>query len=174
MDLITIALALASQFAPGIIKHFTDSDTAGAVAGKVIDLAKTVTGKGAPDEAKAAIELDPALQIAFQQAVMASDADLQKAFLADVQNARAMQVAALGQEDLFSKRFVYFFATGWSLFAMSYFCAVTFIPIPAAGQRIADTILGVLISSVIGVMFAYFYGSTKSSMLKTQIMAGKR
>jgi hypothetical protein len=94
--------------------------------------------------------------------------------LVDVQNARAMQVAALGQEDVFSKRFVYLFALAWSLFAMAYFCAVTFVAIPPAGQRVADTILGVLISSVIGVMINYFYGSTKGSMLKTQIMASKR
>lgn len=174
MDPVTIGLALATQFAPSVIKYLTNSDTAGEVAGQVIDIAKTVTGKATVGEARAVLELDPAVQLEFQKAVMAADADLSKAYLADVQNARAMQIAALGQEDLFSKRFVYLFATGWSIFAMLYFCAVTFVPIPAAGQRIADTILGVLITSVIGVMFSYFYGSTKGSLLKTQIMAGKR
>ena len=174
MDPVTIGLALASQFAPSIIKYMTNSDTAGDVAGQVIDIAKTVTGKATVGEARAVLELDPAVQLEFQKAVMAADADLSKAYLADVANARAMQIAALGQEDTFSKRFVYYFATFWSVFAMCYFCAVTFVQLPPNGQRVADTILGVLITSVIGVMFAYFYGSTKGSMLKTQIMAGKR
>ena len=71
-----------------------------------------------------------------------------------------MQVAALSQDDLFSKRFVYYFAA-WSLFSMIYFIAVTFWPPPTDGLRIADTILGVLLASVIGVMFAYFYGTTR-------------
>ena len=43
---------------------------------------------------------------------------------------------------------------------------VTFFPPPSDGQRIADTILGVLIASVIGVMFAYFYGSHRASKTK--------
>lgn len=68
--------------------------------------------------------------------------------------------------DIFSKRFVYYFAAAWSLFSMAYFMAVTFFPPPADGLRIADTILGVLIASVIGVMFAYFYGTTRASKAK--------
>jgi hypothetical protein len=43
--------------------------------------------------------------------------------------------------------------------------------LPPAGQRVADTILGVLITSVVGVMFAYFYGTTKNSMEKTRMLA---
>jgi hypothetical protein len=92
-DPVTIELALASQFAPSIIKYISNSDTAGAVAGQVIDIAKTVTGKGTVGEARAVLELDPAKVMEFQQAVMANDADLAKAYLADIQNARAMDTA---------------------------------------------------------------------------------
>lgn len=173
MDPISVGLALAAQFAPSVIKYFSNSDTAGEVASQVIDIAKTVTGRGTVGEARAVLDVDPGKAIEFQLALAAHDADLAKAYLADIQSARAMQVAALGQEDIFSKRFVYLFALGWSIFAMCYFTAVTFIEIPARGQRIADTILGVLISSVVGVMFSYFYGSTKGSALKTRMIAGK-
>jgi hypothetical protein len=121
--------------------------------------------------ALAAIQADPAKAMEFQLAMGAQQLDFEKAYLGDVQNARAMQIAALAQEDLFSKRFVYYFAAGWSIFSMVYFMAVTFAPPAAAGQRIADTILGVLIASVIGVMFAYFYGSTKGSAEKTRLLA---
>jgi uncharacterized protein YacL len=64
-----------------------------------------------------------------------------------------------------------YFASGWSIFSMVYFMAVTFAPPAAAGQRIADTILSVLIASVVGVMFSYFYGSTKNSAEKTRLLA---
>jgi hypothetical protein len=92
MDPITLALALAGQFAPGIIKYFTNSDTAGAVAGQVIDIAKTVTGQGTPAAALAALQADPALAIQFKTAIMANDTDLEKAYLADRADARARDV----------------------------------------------------------------------------------
>lgn len=168
--LIPVAMELA-KFAPSLLKVLTGSDKAAEVAGHVVDIAKTVTGMSEPDEALAVIKADPNKILEFQQAVAAQQIDLEKAYLADVANARAMQIAALGQEDLFSKRFVYYFAAAWSLFSMLYFTAVTFIPLTAAGQRIADTILGVMIASVIGVMFAYFYGSTRGGDIKTRLLA---
>lgn len=102
MDPITIGLSLASQFAPGIIKYFSNSDTAATVAGQVIDIAKTVTGKGTPDEALAAMQLDPALAVQFKTAVLASDTDLEKAYLADRQGARDRDVdlAKLGRRNV--------------------------------------------------------------------------
>lgn len=165
VPLIPIAMQLA-QFAPGIIKLLTGSDKAEEVAGKVVDVAKAVTGMSDAPAVVAAIQMDPAKAMEFHLAFAAHQGDLEKTYLADVQNARAMQVAALSQEDLFSKRFVYYFAAAWSLFSMVYFMAVTFWPPTDAGQRIADTILGVLIASVIGVMFAYFYGTTRASKAK--------
>ncbi|MFJ9533328.1 hypothetical protein [Herbaspirillum sp. NPDC101396] len=92
MDPITIGLALASQFAPSIIKYFTNSDTAATVAGQVVDIAKTVTGKDTPEAAQAALQADPALVIQFQTAVMANETDMVKAMLADVQSARSRDV----------------------------------------------------------------------------------
>jgi hypothetical protein len=165
-----ILLGLA-QLAPSLIKYFSGNDMAASVAAQVVGIAQTVTGTAAPDAALTALQADPAKALEFQQKVLEADTLLTAALLADVQNARAMQVAALGQDDIFSKRFVYYFASVWSAFSMLYFCAVTFAPLPAAGQRVADTILGVLITSVVGVMFAYFYGTTKNSMEKTRMLA---
>lgn len=95
MDPITIALALAAQFAPEILKHFTNSDKAADVAGKVIEIAQTVTGAATPDGAKAAIEKDPAAALAFQQAVMAREVELERLATADLASARARDVAFL-------------------------------------------------------------------------------
>lgn len=92
MPLIPIALSLAGQFAPAIIKYFTNSDTAGTVAGQVIEIAKTVTGTATPDEAMAAMQADPALAVQFKTAVMANETELEKAYLADRADARARDV----------------------------------------------------------------------------------
>jgi hypothetical protein len=91
MEPVSLALALA-QFAPSLIKFFTGSDKAADVAGKVIDIAKTVTG--APDGGAAleVLKADPNKVLEFRQAALAQDADLTRAFLADVQNARARDV----------------------------------------------------------------------------------
>jgi len=172
MDPVSLALGLA-QFAPGIIKYFTGSEKAVNVAEQVVGIAQTVTGSKSPEDVLAALKVNTELAAQFQQKVLEADTDLQKAYLQDVQSARAMQIAALGQDDLFSKRFVYYLAAAWSLFAMAYFSCVTFWPPSAAGQRIADTILGVLISTVLGTILAYFYGSTKNSAEKTRLIAQK-
>lgn len=92
MDPITIGLALASQFAPSIVKYFTNSDTAASVAEQVIGIAQTVTGKTTGQEALEAIKLDPALAISFKTAVMQNETELEKAYLADIQNARNRDV----------------------------------------------------------------------------------
>ncbi|GAB3763522.1 hypothetical protein GCM10028796_17160 [Ramlibacter monticola] len=94
MDPITIAMGLA-QFAPAIVKWLTGSDKAEQAAGAVVEIAKQVTGKGTGDEALAAVTADPALAIQFRTALMQNEADLDKAYLADRQDARMRDIAFL-------------------------------------------------------------------------------
>ena len=91
MDPITIALGLA-QFAPQLIGWITGSKDAAAGAQKVVEIAGAVTGRADPAAAFAALQADQVLQVQFRQAVMANEADLTKAFLADVQDARSRDV----------------------------------------------------------------------------------
>jgi hypothetical protein len=86
MDPITIAMGLA-QFAPGIIKWITGSDKAADAASTIVGIAETVTGKQGVD-ALDAIKVDPSLVMQFRTAVMANEADLDKAYLADRSDAR--------------------------------------------------------------------------------------
>lgn len=88
--------------------------------------------------------------------------------LADIQSARDMQKAALAQDDIFSKRFVYYFITAWSLFAMAFLIGVTFYTIPESSQRFADTILGFLLGTAIASVFQFMVGSTRSSRTKDE------
>lgn len=87
MDPISVAMALA-QFAPSIIKWITGDDKSAAVAEKVVDMAKIATGASDPAAALDAIKLDPAAVMRFKEMVMANEADLEKAYLADRDSAR--------------------------------------------------------------------------------------
>ena len=113
-----------------------------------------------------AIQTDP------QAAEKLAEIDL-KQFEAEVKDrdgARAMQIAALQQDDWFAKNFIYLFTSAWSIFAMVYFGFVTFGEVAESGIRMADTILGVLIGTVLTGFFNFFFGSSKSSKDKTEAM----
>lgn len=80
--------------------------------------------------------------------------------IGDKQNARGMQVAALNQDDKFSKRFVYYFASFWSIVAAIYIVAVTFLPIPVANIRFVDTVIGFMLGTIVSTIIGYFFGSS--------------
>jgi hypothetical protein len=113
-----------------------------------------------------------ALEANPDMALKLKEIDL-KQFEAEVKDrdgARAMQIAALQQSDWFAKNFLYLFTSVWSVFAMVYFSFVTFGTIPPSGTRFADTILGVLIGTVLTGFFNFFFGSSKGSQDKTNAL----
>lgn len=75
-------------------------------------------------------------------------------------NARNMQVENLKQEDTFSKRFVYYFAIFWSVFAVVYLTGITFAEIPKENIRFADTIVGFLLGTIVATLIGFFYGNS--------------
>jgi hypothetical protein len=96
-----------------------------------------------------------------------------KIFEAEVEarkSARAMQVAALEQEDVFSKRFIYYFAIFWSVSAVGYIFGTTFIDVPDDNIRVVDTVLGFILGTVVATILAFFYGTSASSMEKTKLL----
>lgn len=97
---------------------------------------------------------------------------LQKEFLKDTQSAREMQIAALSQDDLFAKRFIYYFAIFWSISAALYIAGITFWTIPADNVRFADTILGFLLGTIVAQIVAFFFGSSRSSQNKDEFIKG--
>ena len=141
------------------------------VAGPLGGLAmKTIAEKlGVEDTVDAittAIQADP------EAAQKLAEIDLKQFELEvkDRDGARAMQIAALQQDDWFAKNFIYLFTSAWSIFAMTYFAFVTFGTVAESGVRMADTILGVLIGTVLTGFFNFFFGSSKSSKDKTDAM----
>lgn len=172
MEPITIALALAK--ATGL-SDFIGRKLAGErgadIAAKVMDAASIVTGQTDPKEVLSAMREDTAkIQELKLRILEISEADSQRE-VADRADARAMQIAALNQEDKVSKQFVYWFAWAWSFIAAAYIFAITFIPIPEASVRFADTVLGFLLGTIIASILNYFYGSSKSSNNKDATIA---
>jgi hypothetical protein len=96
----------------------------------------------------------------------AQDLEREKIELADTQNAREMQMTALKQDDLFAKRFVYYFATAIFALTAVYIAAITFATIPDKNLRFADTILGFLLGTLLATIINFFYGTSKSSQNK--------
>jgi hypothetical protein len=99
-------------------------------------------------------------------------AAIEKAYLEDTQSARNMQVTALQQSDVFSKRFIYYFAILWSVVACTYIGAITFGSIPEDNIRFADTILGFVLGTIVAQIIAFFYGSSRSSQNKDDVIQG--
>lgn len=102
----------------------------------------------------------------WKTAVMQNETEVLRMAYGDIANARNMQVEALRQEDTFAKRFIYIFATFWSIFAAGYIAFITFGTIPADNQRFADTILGFLLGTVVATILQFFFGSSMGSKEK--------
>lgn len=131
-------------------------------------VADAVTKKGKEFvEEKLGIDLtqDPTPETVanWKAAAQQHERELLQMAYGDVANARNMQVEALRQDDLFSKRFIYIFATFWSIFAAGYIGFITFGTIPADNQRFADTILGFLLGTVVATILQFFFGSSMGS-----------
>jgi len=84
-----------------------------------------------------------------------------------------MQKVALGQDDLFSKRYVYYLASFWSICTAIYIYLITFTAIPLGNERYADTIVGFLLGTIIATIMNYFLGSSKGSADKNDLLRGK-
>lgn len=94
------------------------------------------------------------------------DADLDKAYLEDRDSARKLQTAALQQDDVFSKRFVYYFSIGWSVFAMAFMAVATLADIPEKNASTVSTIMGFLLGTAVSSIFSFFLGTTQANKSK--------
>lgn len=100
------------------------------------------------------------------QKVLDRDLDYYKIDSNDRLDARNLANKELLQDDIFVRRFRYIFAIGLCLPTFIYIGCITFLNIPKENQRFADVILGFLMSTVIGTVIGFFYGSSHSSMSK--------
>jgi len=155
-------LNILKSVAPGLA-----TAVAGPLGGAAVSAIASRLGVGDSVEAVAkAIAGDP------EAAQKLAEIDLKQFELEnqDRASAREMQIAALQQDDWLAKNFIYIFTSVWSIFAMVYFAFVTFGTVAESGIRMADTILGVLIGTVLTGFFNFFFGSSKGSKDKTDAL----
>lgn len=170
MDPITLAMGLA-QFAPGIIKLLTGSDKAGEVAGKVLDVAKTVTGMPDAPAAVAAIQADPVKVLEFQQAMSAQQAELEKAYLADRADARAHDAEVRKLNGGLNIR------ADLAVLAVVVGLITCLVVLIQYKQQMPGEVVGIL-STIAGIFgsclkdyFAFEFGSSRSSQAKDTTIA---
>lgn len=71
----------------------------------------------------------------------------------------------------FNRRFIAYFAVGLCLAAMAYIGAITFIPFPKDNAQFANTVLGFIMGTVMASPIGFFFGSSKSSQAKDEMIA---
>lgn len=170
MDPVTIAFGLA-QYAPSIIKWLSGSEKAEEAAQKVIDVARVVTGRQDASEAAEAIQADPAMLMQFRQAMAGIEADMDRAYLADRQNARGRDVAFVqaGRWNIRADLLALLSVTG--LIVCVWFVARD-SSLPERAVNAIMFVAGTLAACVRDV-FAFEFGSSRGSRDKDALIADK-
>jgi hypothetical protein len=169
MDPISLAMAL-SPVVPKIVQWLSGSDKAADAAAKIVSIAKEVTGKDDPVAAVATIKADPAAALQFRQAMATLEADLDKAFLADRQDARARDVKLreAGQRNIRADIMV-----GVAFLAVIAIGLILALFPTLKGEVVGFlTALGGMFGRNIGTAFDFEFGSSRSSRDKDATIAG--
>lgn len=171
MEPISIALALA-QFAPSLLRYFGVGEKPVAVAEKVIDIAKQITGTPGGPEAIEAMKQNAQLAHEFNLAVLKQDGELEQAYLADRKDARSRDVEVRrlnGGENRRADIMVAAAALGLIC------CLLTLIffrkEIPGEAVGIISTIGGIF-GACLRDAFQFEFGSSRGSRDKDALLAG--
>ena len=98
------------------------------------------------------------------------EVDISKIAADDRKSARDMNITSLQQDDKFVKRFIYVYASITTFITFLYIFLVTFWTIPAGNVRFADTVLGFMLGTLLATIITFFFGSSSSSLAKTQVI----
>jgi hypothetical protein len=136
------------------------------VAPGILDLVGDITGVEALKNVSDMIEGTETLTPEQKEHAMA----LIELDYADLADARDLQKVALQQDDLFSKRFIYYLTIGVFLFSAGVVTLLFFKEIPAENRDVINFILGVIVGTGLTGIFNYFYGSSQGSKDKMSII----
>jgi len=127
------------------------------LAPEILDIASDITGVGALSKLGDLIDKDSSIPKDIGVDILSMAA----LHLENTKDARAMQTAALSQDDIFSKRFVYYLATFWSITGALYLFLATFTTV--VNPKMADTVLGFLLGTIVATIITFFFGSSQGS-----------
>lgn len=166
--LVPAAIAIATEFGPSLVRWLTGSDKAGEVAEQVVAVAQEVTGAGSPDAALSKLRADPQLVAQFQIRCREIEADLDKAYLADRQDARKMAVS-IAQAGGFDRKNAMIVGDVVGLIAC--ILVLVYVPdLPGEVRGIISTIAGFF---GLGLRDAhqFEFGSSRGSEMKTDLLS---
>tara|TARA_R110000772_G_scaffold37589_3_gene89188 strand:- start:322 stop:816 length:495 start_codon:yes stop_codon:yes gene_type:complete len=136
------------------------------VAPEILNIASSVTGiealKVLGDKIKGSDS------ISEQDKIIALE--ILKIDMADLADARDLQKVALSQDDLFSKRFIYYLTIGVFGFSALIVLLLFFVKIPDQNRDVINFILGVVVGTGLTGIFNYFYGSSQGSKDKMNLI----
>ncbi len=168
MEPLTIALGLM-QMAPSLMRFFGAGEGSVAVAEKVVDVAKAVTGQPTGQEALAAIQQDPALAHEFNMAVLKIDGELEQAYLADRKDARGRDVEFLKAGRRNYRADVMF------VLAVAVICGLVWIVWKDPGiNEYVKGIFTLVLGRFLGYLdniYNFEFGTTRGSQQKNEILA---
>ncbi len=139
--------------------HFLKGERGEEAAEIIVEDAKQMTGEEKPKAILQKLNAQDMLRQQLKIKLIEHEYLISKLVMEDKRNARGLQKVALQQADRLSKQFIYFFAWFWSGAATLYIGFITFMPIPPANVRFADTALGFVLGTIVSTIIGYFYGS---------------
>ncbi|MBL4753575.1 MAG: hypothetical protein JKY52_08305 [Flavobacteriales bacterium] len=163
MDAISIGLSLATKYAPGLIRRF-GGDTAGDVADSLFSIGKRVTGLTNHEDIQRELDQNVALRAEFQKQAAQLDVDLEKAYLADRQNARQRDIAMMNSGKHNWRGDILAFASIAGLIAALAFAF--FIPMESGPARDLILILGGALITIVKDVYGFEFGSSRGSKEK--------
>jgi len=138
-----------------------------AIAPEVLDVVGDVSGIGAFNKVSDLIDKRPDIPADVKEKLLELhkiELEELKAILDDKKSARDMQIAALSQEDIFSKRFVYYLAIIIISASILFGTALMFIEeIPEGNKRLVEMFADIFLFSGGLVVIQFFFGSSKGS-----------
>lgn len=64
-------------------------------------------------------------------------------------------------------------AVCWSGFGALYIIGITFMDIPVNNHRAVDTVLGFVLGTIVSTIIGFYFGSSKGSADKNEMIKGK-
>lgn len=169
----TPAVLALAQFAPSILRFFGAGTKPAAVVEKVLQIAREVTDKPTPEAAAEAMKADPELARQYQIEILAADEELEKAALADVDDARKRDLEVRRMAGGRNTR-ADLLVLGAVLILLACLVVLIFFrkDIPGEAVGIISTIAGIA-GACMRDAFQFEFGSSRGSKDKDAILAGK-
>ena len=118
---------------------------------------------------KLGIELKPEGEATPEyNAKLQEEANRHAEFMAELdeksaQRATDMHLLAMKSDDIVVRRFLYYYAWFWGIFAALYFFSVSFLPVENRNRDFINIILGFLIGTAIPAIIAFFFGQANKA-----------